>query len=247
MQNIIAGRKPVMEALRAGTGIEKIVLLQGVQGAIIEEVRKLAADKGVKIEQASRQEFRILATDATTQGVVAIIGAQKQFLSVEGILAIAESRNEKCMLLVLDEIEDPQNLGALVRSADCAGVHGVVIPRHHSAGVTSAVVKASAGATEHMAMAEVTNIVQTLKVLKEKGFWVVGLAGEGDAWYTGVDYTTPVAIVVGNEGKGIRRLVREHCDHLVKIPMYGKVASLNASVAGALVMYEAARQRHRPA
>ena len=245
MQNIIAGRKPVMEALRAGTGIEKIVLLQGVQGAVIEEVRKLATEKGVTIEQISRLEFRVLATDATTQGVVAIIGAQKKFIPVEGLIAIAESRGEKCMLLVLDEIEDPQNLGALVRTADCAGVHGVVIPRHHAAGVTSTVVKASAGATEHMAMAEVTNVVQTLKFLKERGFWIIGLAGEGDASFTGVDYTTPVAIVVGNEGKGIRRLVREHCDHMVHIPMYGRVASLNASVAGALVMYEAARQRHR--
>jgi 23S rRNA (guanosine2251-2'-O)-methyltransferase len=247
MQNIIAGRKPVMEALRAGTRIEKIVFLQGVQGNVIEELRKFATTKGVKVEQAGRPEFRLLATDATTQGVVAIVGTQKEYVDIDGILEIAAARNEKCMLLVLDEIEDPQNLGALVRTADCAGVHGVVIPRHHAAGVTTTVVKASAGATEHVAMAEVTNVVNTLRDLKEKGFWVIGLDAGGERSYTDVDYTTPVGIVVGNEGKGIRRLVREHCDHLVNIPMYGRVRSLNASVAGALVMYEAARQRHRPA
>lgn len=247
MQNIIAGRKPVMEALRAGTRIEKIVFLQGVQGNVIEELRKFATTKGVKVEQAGRPEFRLLATDATTQGVVAIVGTQKEYTDIDGMLEIAASRNEKCMLLILDEIEDPQNLGALVRTADCAGVHGVVIPRHHAASVTATVVKTSAGATEHVAMAEIINVVNTLRDLKEKGFWVIGLDAGGERSYTDVDYTTPVGIVVGNEGKGIRRLVREHCDHLVNIPMYGRVRSLNASVAGALVMYEAARQRHRPA
>jgi len=244
MQGIIAGRKPVMEALRAGTGIEKIVFLLGVQGTVIEEIRKTAERSKVPVSQANRQQFRELASDATTQGVVAILHQGKTFVGVEEIIAAAGARGEKPLVLMLDSIEDPQNLGALVRSAECAGVHGVVLPKHHAASVTSAVVKASAGATEHMLMAEVTNLVNTLGELKEQGFWTVGVAVEGKTLFTAFDYTTPVAIVVGNEGKGIRRLVREHCDTLVTIPMYGRLGSLNASVAGALVMFEAARQRH---
>ena len=245
MQGIIAGRKPVMEALRAGTNIEKIVFLLGVQGTVIEEIRRAAERSNVPVNQASRQEFRELASDATTQGVVAIVQELKAFVGLDEIVLAAESKNEKPLVLVLDGIEDPQNLGALVRTAECAGAHGVVIPKHHAASVTSAAVKASAGATEHMAMAEVTNIVSALEDLKARGFWTAGVALEGDIPFTEFDYSTPAAIVVGNEGKGIRRLVREHCDRLVRIPMYGKLGSLNASVAGALVLYEAARQRHR--
>jgi 23S rRNA (guanosine2251-2'-O)-methyltransferase len=246
MQGIIAGRKPVMEALRAGTNIERIVFLLGVQGTVIEEIRRTAERSNVPVSQASRQEFRELASDATTQGVVAIVREVKSFVGVDEMVRRAEARSEKPLILVLDSIEDPQNLGALIRTAECAGVHGVVIPKHHSASVTSAVVKASAGATEHMAMAEVTNIVSTLDELKERGVWTAGVALEGDVPFTEFDYTTAAAIVVGNEGKGIRRLVREHCDRLVRIPMYGNLGSLNASVAGALVMYEAVRQRHKP-
>jgi 23S rRNA (guanosine2251-2'-O)-methyltransferase len=230
MQAIIAGRKPVMEALRAGTSIE--------------EIRQAAQRNKVPVSQSSRQEFRELASDATTQGVVAIVRDMKTFVGLDEIVRRAEAKGEKPLVLLLDGIEDPQNLGALVRTAECAGVHGVVIPKHHAASVTAAVVKASAGATEHMAMAEVTNIVNTLDELKERGLWTAGVALEGDIPYTAFDYTTPAAIVVGNEGKGIRRLVREHCDRLVRIPMYGAIESLNASVAGALVMYEAAKQRH---
>jgi 23S rRNA (guanosine2251-2'-O)-methyltransferase len=245
MQGIITGRKPVMEALRAGTNIEKIVFLLGVQGTVIEDIRHAAERNNVPVSQASRQEFRELASDATTQGVVAIVRQSKTFVSLDEIVGAAEAKKEKPLILILDSIEDPQNLGALVRTAECAGVHGVVIPKHHAASVTSAVVKASAGATEHMAMAEVTNIVSTMDELKGRGFWTAGVAVEGDTLFTGFDYTTAAAIVIGNEGKGIRRLVREHCDRLVRIPMYGSLGSLNASVAGALVMYEAARQRHR--
>jgi 23S rRNA (guanosine2251-2'-O)-methyltransferase len=245
MQGIITGRKAVMEALRAGTNIEKIVFLLGVQGTVIEDIRHAAERNNVPVSQASRQEFRELASDATTQGVVAIVRQSKTFVSLDEIVGTAEAKKEKPLILILDSIEDPQNLGALVRTAECAGVHGVVIPKHHAASVTSAVVKASAGATEHMAMAEVTNIVSTMDELKGRGFWTAGVAVEGDTPFTGFDYTTAAAIVIGNEGKGIRRLVREHCDRLVRIPMYGSLGSLNASVAGALVMYEAARQRHR--
>jgi 23S rRNA (guanosine2251-2'-O)-methyltransferase len=246
MHTIIAGRKPVMEALRAGTSIEKVVFLVGVQGNVIREIRDLAERRHIKVVQANKQQFRELATDATTQGVVAVVPT-KQFQSLEEVLAVPAGRGEKGFLLILDEIEDPQNLGALVRTADCTGVHGIILPKHHAATVTTTVVKASAGATEHLAMAEVTNITQTLEKLKEEGYWIVGLDGSAERFFTDVDYSTPVALVVGNEGKGIRRLVREHCDILVRIPLYGKIDSLNASVAGALGMYEVARARRTPA
>lgn len=246
MSSIIAGRKPVMEALRAGTRIEQIIFLNGVQGRVVNEITSLAGQLKIRVSRADRQQFRELASDATAQGVVALVPS-KAFVRLDDLLAIGPARDERGFLLILDEIEDPQNLGALIRTAECAGVHGVIVPKHHAAPVTPTVVKTSAGATEHMAMTEVTNIVNTIDALKEQGYWIVGLASEGTATYTAVDYTVPVALVVGNEGKGIRRLVREHCDHLVKIPLFGRIGSLNASVAGALAMFEVVRQRRRPA
>jgi 23S rRNA (guanosine2251-2'-O)-methyltransferase len=246
MSTIIAGRKPVMEALRAGTPIEKIVFLLGVQGRVIEEIRDAARQRDVQCTDVNRQAFRELVVDATTQGVVAVVPA-KQFLPLADLLASIRQSGTPGFLLVLDEIEDPHNFGALIRTAECAGAHGVVFPRHHAATVTSTVVKASAGATEHLPMAEVTNVVSTLEELKSSGFWIVGLDGGGDREFTGIDYLSPVALVVGNEGKGIRRLVREHCDFLARIPLYGKIDSLNASVAGALALFEVARQRRAAA
>lgn len=244
MQTIIAGRNPVIEALKAGTPIEKILMLKGIHGEGIEMVLAMAEKKGIKIETLDKNEFRQIAPDVTAQGIVAVV-PPKKLVGLEEIMATAAGRNEKGFILILDEIEDPQNLGALVRTAECAGVHGVVLPKHHAAPVTGAAVKASAGATAHMAMAEVTNIVNALETLKSAGYWIVGLDTAGEKTYTEADYTSPVGIVVGNEGKGIRRLVKEHCDHLVKIPLYGKIASLNASVAGALVLYEVVKQRYR--
>jgi 23S rRNA (guanosine2251-2'-O)-methyltransferase len=240
---LITGRKPVFEALRSGTPIDKVLFLAGVQGRVISDIRSLAQAKGIEVSDLNRTEFRELASDATTQGVVAMIPARR-FVDLDFLVTRTTATGKgQGFLLILDEIEDPQNLGALIRTAECAGVHGVVIPKHHAATVTSTVVKASAGATEHMAIAEVTNIVNTIEELKEHGFWVVGLDGAAEKEYTTVDYTSPVALVVGNEGRGIRRLVREHCDHLVRIPLYGNIQSLNASVAGAIVMYAVAAQR----
>jgi len=242
MGSIIAGRKPVMEALKAGTKIEKVVFLVGVQGRVIQEIRDLARSHAVECAEASRQAFRELADDVTTQGVLAVIQA-KQLITLGDLLDRVHSTHQNGFFLVCDEIEDPHNLGALIRTAECAGANGVILPKHHSAPVTSTVIKASAGATEHVPVAEVTNIVQALTTLKEAAYWIVGLAAEGDRPYTAIDYSGPIAIVVGNEGRGIRRLVREHCDFLALIPLYGKIGSLNASVAGALVMFEVARQR----
>lgn len=241
---IIAGRKPVMEALKAGSQVERVVLLSGVHGTVIDQIRAVAERRRVNVVEVGKLEFRELARHTTTQGVLALVSS-KQFVEVDDILALAEQRGEKAFVLVLDEIEDPQNLGALVRTAECAGVHGVIIPRHHAATVTAAVAKASAGATEYMPMAEVTNISSLLRDLKQRDCWVVGLDASGERSFTAVDYTTAIALVVGNEGRGIRRLVREHCDHLVHIPLLGKISSLNASVAGGLVMYEVVRQRRK--
>lgn len=241
-QNIITGRRPVLEALKAGTGIEKIVTLSGSHGRIIEELKILAEARGVEVIEVDGEQFRAFADEHAAQGVGALV-AVKRFAEFPRILDIPHQRAEPGLLLILDGIEDPRNFGALVRTAECAGLHGVIVPKHHAAPVTSTVVKASAGATEHILLAEVTNLVHAIGKLKEEGYWIVGLDAAGDKLYTKIDFKTPVAIVVGNEGKGIRRLVRDHCDFLVKIPVFGKIDSLNASVAGALVMYEAVRQR----
>jgi 23S rRNA (guanosine2251-2'-O)-methyltransferase len=242
MQTLIAGRKPVLEALRAGRSIERIHFFKGAQGRTIELIRSLAEQKGIPISIADKQVLRELAPDATTQGVIAVL-PPRRFVSVDAILAKANEQGKRGFIVILDEIEDPRNLGALVRTAECAGVQGIIIPKHHSAPVSPAAVKASAGATEHIAIAEVTNVVNTIDGLKKEGYWVVGLDAEGNKEYTALDYSSPTALVVGNEGRGIRRLVREHCDHLVRIPLRGKIRSLNASVAGALAMYEVVRQR----
>lgn len=244
MDTIIVGRKPVLEALNAGRILSKIILLQGVKGPVIDEIASAAARAHIPVSTMTKQEFRGLTTEETTQGVVALT-VQRRTASLEDMLAAAAARGEKGFLLMLDEIEDPQNLGALIRTAECCGVHGVILPKHHSAPVSAAAVKASAGATEHMPITEVTNLVTTIDELKEQGFWIVGLDMDGQKTYHELQYTTPTVVVVGSEGRGIRRLVREHCDFVVRIPVFGKISSLNASVAGAVVMYEVARSRGR--
>jgi len=242
MSEIIVGRQPVVEALKAGTPIEKIVLLYGVKGNAIERIRQLAKQRGIAVAESNRQRFRELAEDATTQGVVALV-ATKDYIEVEDILAAAQKRGEPCFILVLDEIEDPHNVGALIRSAEAAGAHGVIITKHHSAMLNQTVAKTSAGASVHLPAAKVTNLAQTIDELKRAGLWIVGTTPESEKLYTEVDYKSPVAVVVGSEGKGMRKLISEKCDFLVRIPMYGKIDSLNASVAGALVMFEVARAR----
>jgi 23S rRNA (guanosine2251-2'-O)-methyltransferase len=240
--DIIAGRQPVMEALKAGRLIEKVVVLYGVKGEAIERIKSLCKQNRVLYVEVGKQKFRNLVSDTTTQGVVAIVGTKK-YVELSDILKVAKDRNEPPFILLLDEIEDPQNLGAIIRTAECAGMHGVVILKHHAAAVTQTVVKTSAGASEHIAIAKVTNMVQTLEELKHAGIWIVGTDPKAEKLYTEIDYAGPLAIVVGNEGKGIRQLVKEKCDFMVRIPVYGKIDSLNASVAGALVMYEAVKKR----
>jgi 23S rRNA (guanosine2251-2'-O)-methyltransferase len=239
---IIAGRNPVLEALRAGTSLDRIVIQSGTTGRPIDDIRALAEERNVRVMAMEKERFGELGGGASAQGVVAF--AQPRSLpTLDAVLRLPVERGEQGFVLLLDEIEDPQNLGALIRTAECAGVHGVILPRHRAAHVTPAASKASAGATEHMMIVEVTNLVAAIERLKEEGYWVVGLDAAGDRPYTGPDYSTPIALVVGSEGKGLRRLVRERCDFVVQIPLRGRIASLNASVAGALVMYEVVRKR----
>lgn len=241
-ERIIVGRNPVIEALRADTPIEKIFLLYGVKGSSVGKIRHLAKQHNVLCVEVGKQKFRELVRDAAAQGVAAIVGT-KTYVDTVDILAIASQRGEAPFVLVFDEIEDPQNLGALLRTAECTGVHGVVIPKHHAAHISVGVEKASAGASEYVPVAKVTNIASCLDELKDRGVWVVGAATDGNKVFTEIDYSMPVALVIGSEGKGIRKLIKEKCDFLVKIPLFGKIQSLNASVAGGLLMYEVARRR----
>lgn len=243
METLIAGRQPVLEALRSDTPLEKIYVLFGIHGGALQQIEQLARRRGVPVKQIDKQRFLELSGGVNAQGVFAI-AASKQYVDVDDLLRLAEEKGEKPFLLILDEIEDPHNLGALIRTGECAGVHGVILPRHHSASLNETVTKASAGASLHVPAAKVTNIANTLDDLRKKGVWIVGTEMDAPRLYTDVDYTGGIGIVVGNEGKGIRRLVQEKCDFLVRIPMYGKIGSLNASVAGALMLFEAAKHRH---
>jgi len=243
MDNLIIGRQPVLEALKSRLPLEKILILHGTSGSHIDQAKQLARKLAIPVKETDKERFTELAGDTQSQGIIAIIDSY-HYVEVEDILALAHKKNESPFILVLDEIEDPHNLGALVRTAECAGVHGVIIPLHHAASVNSTVVKTSAGATAHLPIARVTNIAQTLDDLKKAGVWIVGTEMRTDKRYFDHDYRGALAIVVGNEGKGLRRLVKEKCDFLVKIPMHGNIESLNASVAGALVMFEAAKGRN---
>ena len=242
--NLIVGRQPVLEALKSRQPIERILILHGTAGSHIDKAKQLARKLAIPIKETDKERFTELAGDTSAQGIIAIIDSY-HYAEIEEILAIAQKKNEPPFILILDEIEYPHNLGALIRSAECAGVHGIIIPLHNAASVNSTVIKTSAGAAAHIPIARVTNIAKTLDELKKSGIWIVGTEMEGDKFYYEHDYQGSLAIVIGNEGKGIRRLVKEKCDFLVKIPMHGKIESLNASVAGALVMFEAAKRRAR--
>ena len=240
--NIIAGRKPVIEALNAGTPVEKIYILRGTHGEPIDTIKRLARQKNILCSETDKHVIEKFSRDTNSQGVVAIVGT-KEYIDVDEILSVATAKNEKAFILLFDEIEDPHNLGALIRTAVCLGAHGGIIPKHNAAPVNETVAKTSAGASAHFPIAKVTNIAATIEELKEKGIWIVGTDADAQRSFTDLDYSMPVALVIGNEGKGIRRLVKEKCDFLVKIPMTGSFDSLNASVAGALIMYEVFRKR----
>jgi 23S rRNA (guanosine2251-2'-O)-methyltransferase len=241
--DIVEGRNPVIEALRAGRTIKRILLANGVgQSAAVEKIFRLARERGMTVERVERREVERLSVTGKSQGVLAMAGP-KGYVGLKRLLEIGPQRGEATLLVVLDGIQDPHNLGAIIRTAEAAGVHGIVIPEHRSASLSAGVARASAGAMEHMAVARVPNLVNVLERLKKQSVWTVGVDPKGTADFTELDYQQPTALVVGAEGKGLSRLIKERCDALARIPMRGRIASLNASVSAALVMYESMRQR----
>ena len=240
--DIIEGRNAVIEALRAERSIDKIYINKGDVDKTLGHIASKARDAGIVVVECDRRKLDFMSVTKAHQGVIAVC-AVRDYCSIDEILSLAEERGEDPFVIVCDEISDPHNLGAIIRSAECAGAHGLVIPKRRSAGLTAIVDKASAGAAEHARIARVANIPAALKELKERGLWVYGTAADGanDLWHT--DFSGPVALVIGSEGDGMGRLVRECCDFIVSLPMKGQISSLNASNAAAITMYEILRQR----
>lgn len=243
-QEWIAGKHSLLEALRAGRTINKIWVAEGAQKHLTQPIIAEAKNQGIIVQFVDKRKLDQMAPGLQHQGVVAQ-AAPYAYAEVEDLLARASERGEVPFLLVLDEIEDPHNLGSILRTAECTGVHGVIIPKRRSAAVTATVSKTSAGAVEYVPVARVTNLVQTMEQLKKAGVWLVGtdVAATEEIYSGGNIFTGPVAVVIGNENKGMGRLVRETCDVLLKLPMSGQLNSLNASVAAGVVMYEVLRRR----
>lgn len=238
--SILSGRNPVAEALKSEREIEKILVQKGSTGSV-GKIISLAKDRGIPIYYEEKSFLDKKAGGGFHQGVAAVISPYK-YASVEEILELAKSRKEAPFIIILDELEDPHNLGAIMRSAECAGAHGVIISKRRSAGITGTVAKTSAGAVEYLPCARVTNIAQTIDKLKELGVWIYACDMDGEIYYK-QDLQGAIALVIGNEGSGISRLVKEKCDFTLSIPMTGKISSLNASNAGAILMYEVRKQR----
>ena len=243
MPEYVWGRNPVLETLRSPRQVKRLLLAEGQRDApAVAAILQEAKRRQIPVETVPRQRLDQFSQGAVHQGCLVVVEARK-YASLEQILAYAGQKNEDPFLLVLDAIQDVNNLGSLLRSAEAAGVHGVIIPAHEAAEVNATVIKTSAGATEHLLIARENNITHTIDFLKQQNIWTIGLAGEAKTDYDKADLTGPLALVVGNEGKGISRLVREHCDLLIKLPMRGTINSLNAAVAGSIALYEALRQR----
>ena len=238
---IIYGRNPVKEAYRAGKTIEKLYLPKGAPDPVLSPIYKMAKEKRTVISYVDKFTMDKLSEGGNHQGVLAQI-TDFDYSTVEAILALAKERDEDLLIVLLDGITDPHNLGAIVRSAECFGAHGIVIPKHRSVGVNDTVVKVASGATEHMLIAKVTNINDTIRMLKEHNVWVYATDFDGKAPKL-TNLTGNVAIVIGSEGEGIHKLTKELCDDTLTIPEYGKINSLNASVATGIILYEAVRQR----
>lgn len=238
--SVIPGRRAVLEALRADRPIRKILLARSAHGGIVRDLVLEAKRRGVVVQFVDPHRLDHLSP-AAHQGVVALTAARPP-AGLDDILDLARERGEAPFVLALDGVEDPANLGALIRTADAAGVHGVVIPRHRAAGLSPAVARTSAGAIEHVPVATVTNLVRALEELKQSGLWVVGADPSAPQAYNALRLVPPLVVVMGGEGRGLSRLVREHCDLLVRLPMRGKVASLNVSVAAGVLLFEVVRQ-----
>lgn len=240
-ENQLEGRNAVLEVLKTERDIEKLFIQSGNVEGTIKRIMGMAKEKGIVIQESSRQKLDQMSQTKNHQGVIALV-SEHAYVEIADILQIAKEKDEKPFILVLDGITDPHNFGAILRTAETAGVHGVIIPKRRSVGLTATVGRTSAGAMEHMPVAKVTNIANTLDILKEEGLWVACADMKGLDFFDS-DMKGALALVIGNEGDGVSRLVQERCDFTVAIPMYGKIDSLNASVASALLMYEVVRQR----
>jgi len=238
----IEGRNAITEALRSGRTIDKVFVAAGDTDRALQHLAAQAKEAGAVVVPVDRRKLDLMSTSHSHQGIIALVAAREYF-SVDDILAEAESRGEAPLIVICDELSDPHNLGAILRSAECAGAHGVIIPKRRSVGLTAVVAKASAGAVEYMKVARVTNITATIEQLKQKGVWIFGTAAEGSIPMYRADLKGAAAIVIGSEGDGMSRLVRESCDVTVSIPMRGQISSLNASAAASILLYEAVRQR----
>ena len=239
--DVIVGRNPVMEVVRSGRNIDKIMIAYGATGGSVTAIIAKCRKKGILIKEVSPSKLDFISGGANHQGIAAIIAAH-EYSTVEDILEYAKENNEAPFIIICDDLEDPHNLGAIIRTAEACSVHGIIIPKRHSVSLNYTVAKAASGALEYMRVARVTNIIPVIDELKEKGLWVYGADMDGTPWCK-EDYKGPIALVIGSEGKGIGRLTREHCDIMVSLPMSGKINSLNASVAAGVLMYEVARQR----
>ena len=241
-EGLIEGRNAVTEALRAGTAIDKLYVSRGENDHTLGRIIAQAKKAGTVVVECDRRKLDAMSETHSHQGVIAVAAAQA-YAAVEDILQRAADRGEPPLVVVCDEISDPHNLGAIIRTAECAGAHGVIIPKRRSAGLTAIVAKTSAGAVAHVPVARVPNIPSLLKDLKKQGVWIFGTAADGNTALYDADLKGPAAIIIGSEGEGMTRLASENCDFLVSIPMRGKLSSLNASAAAAILLYEAVRQR----
>lgn len=241
-ENQLEGRNALTEALRSGRTIDKVFIASGETDRGLQRLAAEAKEAGAVVVPVDRRKLDAMSTTHAHQGVIALAAA-RAYYSIDDLLQVAKDRGEAPLLVICDELSDPHNLGAILRSAECAGAHGVIIPKRRSVGLTAVVAKASAGAVEYMKVAKVTNINAAIEELKSKGVWIFGTAAEGSVPMYQADMTGPTAIVIGSEGDGMSRLVQKNCDVTMHIPMKGKITSLNASAAASILLYEAVRQR----
>jgi len=239
---ILSGKNPVLEALRSGREMNKVWIAEGVKKAGVAELLQLAKEAGIIVQFVPKNKIDQLTDGAVHQGIAASVAAYR-YAEIDELFELATKRNEDPFFLILDELEDPHNLGSILRTADATGVHGVIIPKRRAVGLTGVVAKTSTGAIEHIPVARVTNLAQTVEDLKKRGVWIAGTDAKGSADYRRMDAKLPLAIIIGSEGKGMSRLLKEKCDFLYNMPMVGHVTSLNASVAAAVLMYEVLRNR----
>lgn len=241
-RDIIYGRNPVREWIENGLPIHSIFLAYGTKGRAIHEIEFLAEKRKIQIKRLHSAKLDCIAGTEKHQNIIAQVDLPG-YSDIESILKSSHIKNEAPLLAILDGVQDPQNLGAIIRSADAAGVHGIIIPKDNAAGMSAAVFKTSAGAATYVPVAQVTNIARTIEELKQNGLWITGTSEDAEKIYYNVDYVGPTVFILGNEGKGMRRLVREKCDNLIKIPLFGHVSSLNVSVTAGILFFEAKKQR----